>query len=51
MTRGHFEYFKRSRDSSISEVTVTTNMLILRLDKLINEAPQDASARKGWFMI
>lgn len=40
-------YFKKIRDSRIDNFAVETNKLIIRLDKLINDAPPDPSKRKG----
>ncbi|KHJ95753.1 FYVE zinc finger [Oesophagostomum dentatum] len=45
-TRSHTEYFQKVRDSSVNESAVRTNMLIIRLDRLINECPVDPSKRK-----
>ncbi|XGW32161.1 hypothetical protein V3C99_010380 [Haemonchus contortus] len=46
VTRSHTEYFRKIRDSSVNESAVRTNMLIIRLDRLINECPCDPSKRK-----
>ena len=46
----HTEYFRKIRDARIDQVAVETNMLIIRLDKLINHSPNDPSKRKGDFM-
>ncbi|VDL71685.1 unnamed protein product [Nippostrongylus brasiliensis] len=46
VTRSHTEFFKKIRDSSVNESAVRTNMLIIRLDRLINECPCDPSKRK-----
>ncbi|KAK6028412.1 FYVE zinc finger [Ostertagia ostertagi] len=46
VTRSQTEYFRKIRDSSVNESAVRTNMLIIRLDRLINECPCDPSKRK-----
>ncbi|KAK5970348.1 FYVE zinc finger [Trichostrongylus colubriformis] len=46
VTRSHTEYFRKIRDSSVNESAVRTNMLIIRLDRLINECPCDPTKRK-----
>uniref|UniRef100_A0A1I7WNK0 FYVE-type domain-containing protein n=1 Tax=Heterorhabditis bacteriophora TaxID=37862 RepID=A0A1I7WNK0_HETBA len=46
VTRSHSEYFLKHRDSSVNESAVRTNMLIIRLDKLINNCPTDLTKRK-----
>lgn len=43
----HTEFFKSVRDSTIDRCVVETNKLLIRLDKLIAEAPADPSERKG----
>lgn len=37
----------RDRDNFVSESAVTTNKLIIRLDKLVNQCPTDTSKRRG----
>lgn len=49
VTVNHTAYFKKVRDTKIDNFAVETNKLIIRLDKLINEAPTDPSKRKGIF--
>ncbi|KAL6739660.1 hypothetical protein Aduo_013091 [Ancylostoma duodenale] len=46
VTRSNTEYFRKVRDSSVNESAVRTNMLIIRLDRLINECPVDPAKRK-----
>lgn len=46
VTRSHTDYFTKVRDSSVNESAVRTNMLIIRLDRLINESPCDPTKRK-----
>ncbi|KJH52127.1 FYVE zinc finger [Dictyocaulus viviparus] len=46
ITRSHTQYFHKVRDSSVNESAVRTNMLIIRLDRLINESPSDPIKRK-----
>uniref|UniRef100_A0A0K0DDH9 Rbsn domain-containing protein n=1 Tax=Angiostrongylus cantonensis TaxID=6313 RepID=A0A0K0DDH9_ANGCA len=46
-TRSHTQYFNKVRDSSVNESAIRTNMLIIRLDRLINECPSDPLRRKG----
>ncbi|CAJ0602562.1 unnamed protein product [Cylicocyclus nassatus] len=46
VTRSHTEFFQNVRDSSVNESAVRTNMLIIRLDRLINECPVDPFKRK-----
>ncbi|KAK6748059.1 hypothetical protein RB195_000963 [Necator americanus] len=46
VTRSNTEYFHKVRDSSVNESAVRTNMLIIRLDRLINECPVDPAKRK-----
>ncbi|KAE9420980.1 hypothetical protein Angca_002190 [Angiostrongylus cantonensis] len=45
-TRSHTQYFNKVRDSSVNESAIRTNMLIIRLDRLINECPSDPLRRK-----
>ncbi|VDM58358.1 unnamed protein product [Angiostrongylus costaricensis] len=46
MTAELSQYFNKVRDSSVNESAVRTNMLIIRLDRLINECPSDPLRRK-----
>ncbi|CAD6194192.1 unnamed protein product [Caenorhabditis auriculariae] len=45
-TRSSTEYFKKCRDQSINEMAIRTNMLIIRLDRLIHHSPKDPTKRK-----
>lgn len=46
-TTSHTAYLKRIRDASVDQCAVETNKLIIRLDKLVTDAPSDPSKRKG----
>uniref|UniRef100_A0A0K0D0L0 Uncharacterized protein n=1 Tax=Angiostrongylus cantonensis TaxID=6313 RepID=A0A0K0D0L0_ANGCA len=46
-TRPRTQNFNKVRDSSLIENAARTNMLIMRLDRLINECPSDPLRRKG----
>ncbi|CAJ0930782.1 unnamed protein product, partial [Mesorhabditis belari] len=46
--RSHTDYFLRCREASVNDIAVRTNTLIIRMDKLINEAPQEHSKRKDF---
>ncbi len=46
-TRSHTSAFRRFRDTRIDEFAVETNQLIIRLDKLVTQAPADPKKRKG----
>lgn len=48
VSRSHTEYFFNCRAPCINETAVHTNNLIIRLDKLINQCPSDASKRKAF---
>ncbi|CAI4228345.1 unnamed protein product [Auanema sp. JU1783] len=48
IVRSHKELFIQNRDASVNESAVRTNMLIIRLDRLINERPNDPSKRKDF---
>ncbi|XP_065223431.1 rabenosyn-5 [Planococcus citri] len=45
-TRSHFEAFREIRNNRVEGLSSETNKLIIRLDKLINNAPSDLSRRK-----
>lgn len=45
-TRNHFDYFRKIRDSRIERYVIETNKLLIRLDKLITDAPKDPEKRK-----
>ncbi|CAJ0579747.1 unnamed protein product, partial [Mesorhabditis spiculigera] len=47
VTQKHTEYYVRCREASVNDLAVRTNTLIIRMDKLINEAPADPAKRKG----
>ncbi|CAG2177307.1 unnamed protein product, partial [Oppiella nova] len=45
-TRNHFDHFRRIRDSRIERYVMETNKLLIRLDKLITDAPKEPEKRK-----
>ncbi|RWS13629.1 rabenosyn-5-like protein [Dinothrombium tinctorium] len=45
-TNSFFEYFKQVRDSRIERYVIETNKLLIRLDKLMKDAPNDPEKRK-----
>uniref|UniRef100_A0A0N5ANH8 FYVE-type domain-containing protein n=1 Tax=Syphacia muris TaxID=451379 RepID=A0A0N5ANH8_9BILA len=47
-SRSHNQYFFECRGHYIDETTVQTNKLIMRLDKLINQGPQEKHGRKDF---
>lgn len=47
VTKSNKEYFMEIRDKCIDNITLQTNTLIIRLDKLINERPDDNNRVKG----
>lgn len=49
-TRSHFEAFREIRNNRVEGLSSETNKLIIRLDKLINNAPSDLSRRKCKFI-
>ncbi|GMS96661.1 hypothetical protein PENTCL1PPCAC_18836 [Pristionchus entomophagus] len=46
--RSLMEAFRDDRDAHVHDSAVRTNMLIIRLDRLINECPADPSSRKAF---
>ncbi|CAI5448728.1 unnamed protein product [Caenorhabditis angaria] len=46
ITRSSTNEFRKLRDESINESAIRTNMLIIRLDRLINGGPKDPSKRR-----
>ncbi|VDP44854.1 unnamed protein product [Soboliphyme baturini] len=47
VTRSRFEYFRRERHFKVDDDVMRTNKLIIRLDKLITDTPEDPAKRKG----
>ncbi|RWS28292.1 rabenosyn-5-like protein [Leptotrombidium deliense] len=45
-TFNHFDYFQNIRDSRITRYVIETNKLLIRLDKLMKDAPTDPEKRK-----
>ncbi|XP_054163556.1 rabenosyn-5-like [Oppia nitens] len=45
-TRNHLDWFRKIRDSRIERYVIETNKLLIRLDKLITDAPKDPEKRK-----
>jgi len=46
VSRSHFEGFKKIRSSRVDRYATETNRLIVRLDKLLENMPSDASKRR-----
>ncbi|GMR49614.1 hypothetical protein PMAYCL1PPCAC_19809, partial [Pristionchus mayeri] len=46
--RSLIDMFRDDRDAHVHDSAVRTNMLIIRLDRLINECPADPSSRKAF---
>lgn len=44
--RSHFEHLKEVRDRRVERYVIETNKLLIRLDKLISDAPTDLEKRK-----
>ena len=44
----HTDYYRKIRDNRMERFMVETNKLIIRLDKLVHEAPSDPKQRAGW---
>lgn len=45
-TRSHFEEFRQIRERRVERYIIETNKLLIRLDKLITDAPQEIEKRK-----
>lgn len=45
-TKSHFDYFKKIRDPRVERHVIETNKLLIRLDKLVTDAPSDPEKRK-----
>ncbi|KAI1278741.1 Rabenosyn-5 [Halotydeus destructor] len=45
-SRRHFDYFKQIREDRVERYVIETNKLLIRLDKLITDAPADVNKRK-----
>jgi hypothetical protein len=45
--RTHTKYFKEIRNTRLERYSMETNKLIIRLDKLLNNLPNDLVERKG----
>lgn len=45
-TRSHFEEFKQIRERRVERYVIETNKLLIRLDKLITDAPHEIEKRK-----
>uniref|UniRef100_A0A914UUN0 FYVE-type domain-containing protein n=1 Tax=Plectus sambesii TaxID=2011161 RepID=A0A914UUN0_9BILA len=44
----HMDYFRSVRDSRVNQVAVDTNKLIIRLDKLVSDCPEDPTKRRAF---